>query len=312
MPPLPVSQNMSRKTTFSKDLAKPCGVAETSISWKWDEMSIPYHCTYPYVYELTNMMLCLWPWYSTQAFVSAVCLSVWNSIPKKAVKFPCLNCAFASFAAAKASSSAISWCGAFRDQILHLNDLVDSTTLSDRSFREIHYYYILISTYGIALQQLFLLKTTWGMQHSPVKPTIKPCLLGLRHLFIRYLHQEGTSDLTPSLYYQLQALPWRIGWRSSPTLCQPGCTNNKRAHTTKAYQKGSRLNLEVIKLLLGSPTVANRITGRKFFTLGKAGPANLSANSGGWFQLWQSTHVVPHQCCHTSETCDIQKYNIYI
>ena len=38
-----------------------------------------------------------------------------------AVNLQCLNCAFASFAAAKASSSAISCrCGAFQDQILHL------------------------------------------------------------------------------------------------------------------------------------------------------------------------------------------------
>ena len=115
-----------------------------------------------------------------------ICMN--NSIPKKAAKISmpklcvCIICSSQSF---KLSNLLL---------ILELSvtksytlDLVDLNDVPQRRCRGDSLLYCpYISTYG-ALQQLFLLKTGVCSTHQ----WSQPCLLGLRHLFIRYLHKRG-------------------------------------------------------------------------------------------------------------------------
>ena len=196
----------------------------------------------------------------------SVYLYEYNSIPKKAVNFPCLNCAFASFAAAKASSSAIScwfrcfpWPKSYTLDLVDLNDVVGQELQGDS----------LLLTYqlmGLLCNSCFCWKlgyaalTQWS-QPMPSWPAPS-------------LHQiptpEGTSDLTPSYYYQLQALPWRIGWRSSPNcgnqavqitsfFIQPERKQVEfRGHQVTASKSWNKISSPTLATFVSTPGIAHR------------------------------------------------------
>lgn len=137
--------------------------------------------------------LCLWPWYSTPSFCFGslfICMNEYNSIPKKAAKISmpklcvCIICSSQSFK----FSNLLLILELFVTQILHSYtlDLVDLNGVVGQELQGDS----LLLTYqlmGLLCNSCFC----WKLGYAALTQWSQPCLLGLRHLFIRYLHQRG-------------------------------------------------------------------------------------------------------------------------